>query len=299
MRKLFNLSLVLFLLCSCYGSRLPPEVLKQVEEEDNNLCIMQGVQYKDEDTRKIYWQCRLRVMDQRIAGEFDSYGYSLLYRREFKRLRTLIKKRIKEQEKITQAEVNSTLEKKEHNYCIMLREQSTNKIDAYDYAKCRQDIENIRQKSDNNSDQSNEQILKILQPLDYELITQKKSKNIIIEKECVKYAINANKLKQCQEAMQKANQCIKDTSSKLIQRQIDDKLYCTKSSIEKYPDSLAKFDNTANTVSNFGPKVEKINLIDLRNKEYKQCSVARNTKFKEYTSFLENECKKENLKLVK
>ena len=298
MRKLFNFVFVSFLLCSCYSSRLSPETIAAIEEEDNNLCIMQGVQYKDKDTREIYWECRLRVIDQRIAGEFDSYGYSLLYQREFKRLRSLIKKRIKEQRKIDQAEVNTTLEEKEHNYCVMLKGQTTSKIDAYDYFKCRQDISNIRQKTGDYSDQSNEQILKMLQP-NIESAQGKKTKKIItIEQDCVKYAINADKLKQCQEAMQKANQCIKDTSDKLIQRQIDDKMYCTRLSIERYPDSLAKFDNNADIIG-FGPKVEKINIIDLRDKEYKECLQQRNIKFETYKAFLENECKKENLRLIK
>lgn len=298
MRKLFNLGFLLLFLCSCYSSRLSPEVLQKIEEEDNNLCIMQGVQYEDKDTRKIYWQCRLRVINQRIAGEFDNYGYSLLYKREFKRLRSLIKKRIKEQEKIAQAEVNSTLEEKEHSYCLMLRDQSNNKIDTYDYFKCRESIENIKRKNKGYFEQSNEQMLKILQPEDNKSATPQKLKTIIIEKDCVKYAINADKLKQCQEAMRNANQCIKNTSDKLIQRQIDDKIYCRKLSIEKYPDSLAKFDNAADSFS-FGPKVEKLNIIDLRNKEYDECLEERGAKFKVYSLFLENECKKENLEIIK
>lgn len=298
MRKLFNLIFLLFLLCSCYSSRLSTDTLKKIEEEDNNLCMMQGVQYKDKDTREIYWECRLRVINQRIIGEFDGYGYGLLYQREFKRLRSLIKKRIKEQIKIDQAEINTTLEEKEHNYCVMLKDQLTSKIDAYDYFKCRQDIANIRQKSDDYSNQSNEQVLKMLRPSE-ELAQSKKTKKIMtVEQDCVKYAINANKLKQCQEAMQKANQCIIDTHDKLIQRQIDDKVYCTKLSIERYPDSLAKFDNNTDSIS-FGPKVEKINIIDLRDKEYNQCLSDREIKFKTYKAFLENECKKENLKLIK
>ena len=72
MRKLVIFVFLLFL-TSCYGTRLPVEVINVIEEEDNNLCIMQGVQYKYKDTRKTYWQCRLRVMDQRIVGEFDNY----------------------------------------------------------------------------------------------------------------------------------------------------------------------------------------------------------------------------------
>ena len=148
MRKLVIFVFLLFL-TSCYGTRLPVEVINVIEEEDNNLCIMQGVQYKYKDTRKTYWQCRLRVMDQRIVGEFDNYGYSLLYQKEFLRLRSLIKKRVKEQAKLEVAEINSVIEEKEHNYCVALKNMSDNTIDIYDYFKCREDIINYRQKKQN------------------------------------------------------------------------------------------------------------------------------------------------------
>jgi len=297
MRKLINLLFLSFLLCSCNSSRLSQDDITKIEQEDNNLCMMEGVQYKYKDTREIYWECRLRVINQRIADESQNYGNGLLYQGELKRIRSLIKNRLKKQRKIDQEEVNVTIEEKEHSYCVMLKNQSSNKVNAYDYFKCRQDVANMRQENYDYSNQSNDKVLKMFESND-ELDKSKVQKVVTIEQECVKYAINADKLKQCQEAMKKANQCIKDASDKLIQRQIDDKVYCTKLSIEKYPDSLAKFDDDTSG-DNLGPKIEKTNIVNMRDKEYKECLKERNTKFTIFKEFLENECKKENLKLVK
>ncbi|HSQ97994.1 MAG TPA: hypothetical protein VLL98_04725 [Rickettsiales bacterium] len=290
MWKLFNLSFaVLFLMCSC-SSRLPTEFIQKMEEEDNNLCIREGVQYEDEDTREIYWRCRLRVMDQRIADETQDYGYGLLYQRDLKRLRRAIKNRRDKEKELAIAKVKSGQEEKEHNYCILLEQNSTNKVDANDYFECRKEIASIRQNNKEYLNLDNEHMMQIFQYND----TVKQTKTKTIEEECVKYATDGKKLKQCQEAMEKANKCIKDRENDLKQRKIDDKIYCTKLSIEKYPDSLSKFDNDSINYS-FGPKVEKIKILELRDNEYNLCIEERNLKFKTYSKFLENECKKDNL----
>ena len=285
MRKLVIFVFLLFL-TSCYSTRLPVEVINVIEEEDNNLCIMQGVQYKYKDTRKTYWQCRLRVMDQRIVGEFDNYGYSLLYQKEFLRLRSLIKKRVKEQERLEVAEMNSVIEEKEHNYCVALKNMSDNTIDIYDYFKCREDISNYRQNSN-----KNKYVVKVFEEEPQEINTN----NDVISGECLKYVKNSEKLAQCQENEKKYNQCLDNLEDKLFQRQIDNKIYCTKTAIQKYPDSLAKYDNDNNTI-NVGPKIDKLNVLDLREDEYKSCIKDRNIKFSLYKISLQNSCKDENFK---
>ena len=86
-----------------------------------------------------------------------------------------------------------------------------------------------------------------------------------------------------------------EEEDKLFQRQIDDKIYCTKTAIQKYPDSLAKYDNDNNTI-NVGPKIDKLNILDLREDEYKSCIKDRNIKFGLYKISLQNSCKDENFK---
>jgi hypothetical protein len=298
MGKLFNLSfIVLILLCSCNHLVLSIDMEEKMEEEDNNLCIMQGVQYKYEDTREVYWKCRLRVMDQRIADETNDYGYNLLYQRDLKRIKASIKNRIQQERKKNIKKVDSNLEEKEHNYCIMLEEQNDSRINGFDYLKCRENIANILYKNKNNLNQSNEDIMKML---GYKINkTQIKSIVTNIDSKCVKYATDIAKLNKCQNTLQDVYQCEKDADEKIKQRQIDDRIYCIEFSIDKYPDSLSSFndndsnnDNTNKINIVIGPKMEKINIINLREKEYKQCINDRNTKLNEYSSYLTFQCNK-------
>ncbi len=300
MRKIHKLLsfVFLFFLFSCYSSRIPTEVLRVIEEEDNNLCIMQGVEFKYKNTRMVYWECRLRIINQRISGEFDNYGYSLLYKRDFKRLRRIIKNRIKEEREIGIAEINNSLEEKEHNYCIMLRNQNTQgNVVVYDYFKCREDLVKLRKGNNDFSDLSNEYLIKIFEYQDEE--APKESSILFVDRECIKYAPNQEKLKKCEEAIDKINKCSADIDNKIMQRRIDDKLFCTKMSINKYPDSLSRFDanDTSNAIA-FGPKMDKIDIVDLREKEFEKCYKDRTLRIPKYKEYLENQCKINNLKII-
>lgn len=295
--KLLNFVFLLFL-CSCYSSRIPNEVLNYIEMEDDNLCMMQGVEFKNQDTRKIYWECRLRVINQRISGEFDTYGYSLLYKREFKRLRRIIKNRIKEQKRMAIAEINNSLEEKEHNYCVMLKDQSQQgSVVVYDYFKCREDLEKLRNGDNNFSNLSNDYVIKIFE---YQNETAEiKTNTTFVERECIKYVSDEKKLKKCEEAIKKINQCSLGIDEKIMQRRIDDKIFCTKSSIEKYPDELAKFNDASNDAISFGPKMNKIDMVGLREKEFAKCYKERTLKIVKYKDYLEEQCRINNLKILK
>lgn len=299
MRKTYKFFyfICLFLLISCYSSRIPNEVIKVIEIEDDNLCMMEGVEFKYPDTRLTYWECRLRIMDQRISGEFDNYGYSQLYKREFKRLRRIIKNRIKEQRQIALAEINNSLEEKEHNYCIMLKNQYSNNENQYDYFKCRDDLEKLRKGNSDFSNLSNDYLIKIFEYED-QSETNPQTDTLFIDKECIKYVSDQNSLKKCQGAIIEINKCFATVDDKLLQRNIDDKIYCTKISLEKYPDSLAKFNNEDNKDFSLGPRMNKIDVLNLREKEFQNCYKERLQKISSYKDYLENQCKIEHLKNI-
>lgn len=308
----FKYFIGLFFLFSCYSSRIPNDVLKVIEAEDDSLCIMQGVDFNNPNTKIIYWECRLRILNQRINSEFVEYGYSMFYRREFKRLRRIIKNKIKEEKAFAIAEIENSLEEKEHNYCVMLKHQNIgNTTTKYDYFKCRESLAQMRENSSNYFDMSNENIVKFYL-YDYETITPEEySKIMNVEKDCVKYVYDLDKLLQCKTALKNISQCKNDIPQKLAQRRMDDKIYCTKKSINKYPDSLAIFntsdskdnkdsaDTENSNDTNFnvsGPKVDKLDVVELREKEYTKCISERNARIVSYQKYLESECREENFK---
>ncbi len=298
MRKIYKIFylVLLFFLFSCHGPIIPNEVIRVIEIEDDNLCMMEGVEFKYQDTRMIYWECRLRIMDQRINGEFDNYGYSQLYKSEFKRLRKIIKNRIKEQKQMAITEINNSIEEKEHNYCVMLKNQNNNDSE-YDYFKCRDDLEKLRKGKIDFSNSSNEYIMKIFE-YENETETSQASDNLLVNKECIKYVGDKNKLNKCQNAIVEVNKCFTEINDQLVQRNIDDKIYCTKVSLEKYPDSLAKFNNTNSQDFSLGPRMNKIDVLDLREKEFQDCYRTRLQKISSYKDYLEDQCKIKHLKNI-
>lgn len=289
MRKLHKLFsfIFLFFLFSCYSSRILTEVLKVIETEDNNLCNMQGTEFKNKNTKVIYWECRLRVINQRISGEFDNYGYSLLYKREFKRLKRIIKNRIKDEKANIIAEINNSVDEKEHSYCLLLKNKYT-ATQSYDYFKCREDLEKIRKSNGDFSDLNNEYVMEALDFQEYDLDSYD---NITyIDSQCIKYAKNQEKLSQCLADTNNRKTCIKDIDNTILQRRIDDRIYCTKLSNNKYPDSLSTFTDSTNTDS-FGPKMNKLDLVSLRAKEFDKCYKERNSKIMKYREYLKSKCK--------
>jgi len=295
--KFFCFGFLLFLI-SCYGPRIPNEVLRVIEEEDNNLCIMQGVEFESEDTRMIYWKCRLRVMDQRISGEFDDYGYSLLYKRDFKKLRKKIKDRIEREREIGLAQIDSSLEEKEHSYCVMLRDENEQMdVEIYDYFKCRENLAKLRKESSNSANLTNDYMIKVFEYQDEEIPDQ--SNTLFVDSECIKYSSNQEKFKKCRDAIRELNKCYANIDNQIMQRRLDDKVYCTKTSINKYPDSLSIFnaDDTTNSTT-LGPRMNKMDLVGLREKELKKCYRERTIKMLQYREYLENQCKLNNLKAI-
>lgn len=299
MRKIYNFIfciILFFLLFSCYSYKVPNDVIRVIEIEDDNLCMMEGVQFKYIDTRMIYWKCRLRIIDQRISGEFGDYGYSQLHKGEFKRLRKIIKNRIEEQRRIGLSEMEGSIEEKEHNYCVLYKEQQ-NDNPEYDYLECRKELENARETKENFSNLTNEYMIKIFE-YDETTDQSKNTGSIYVDKECIKYVSDKENFKKCQEKATDLHNCFNKIENDILQRNIDDKIYCTKMSLEKYPDSLAKYENQNSQSSMLGPKMNKLDIVNLREKTFKECYNGRLQKVSSYRTSLENECKEKYLKNI-
>ena len=306
MRKSVKLFIILFLLMAgCYSARISRTVLEYIEMEDNNLCIMEGVEYKKPIDRDVYWRCRLRIMNQRIDREFNNHSYSALYKAEFKKLRDIIKNRIKQEQDNVLEFIIKLIDEQEHNYCIILKNQtSIQETSLYDYVQCRRDLKLLRNRKNLSYQLNNEDVIDMFYSDEYlEYEPEKEQAYIdkeleIIVKECVPYADHTEKLRECRDAISKILECENNIMQDLLDRRRDDKIYCLKSSINQYPDVLAKFDDESNTASFLGPKMNKIDILELRQKAFDTCYKGRATKIADYKSYLENECRKKNLEII-
>lgn len=294
MRKLYKLlSIFSFLiLISCQSSNMFLQEIQLVEFEDDNLCMMQGLEFKDEDTRTLYWKCRLRVINQRIANQEDNYGYSLLFKGELKKLKKAIQKKIDELNETTLVEIETSIDEKEHQYCVTLRNNGSKMT----YFECREELAKKRKVDDDLEILNNEEFVDNAYQIE-EVITN--NQITIVDEQCIQYVYDEIKLNQCLIDNQNFIECMGNINNQLEERRINDKLYCNQVSINRYPDSLFNNQGQNNNDMMVGPSMNKNNIINLRNKEYETCFRQRLIKLQEYREYLENQCAVNNFSNLK
>lgn len=294
MRKLYKLlSIFSFLiLISCQSSNMFLQEIQLVEFEDDNLCMMQGLEFKDEDTRTLYWKCRLRVINQRIANRDSTYGYSLLFKGELKKLKKAIQNKIDELNETTLVEIETSIDEKEHQYCVTLRNNGSDMT----YFECREELARKRKVDDDLEILNNEEFVDNAYQIE-EVITN--NQITIVDEQCIQYVYDEIKLNQCLIDNQNFIKCMGNINSQLEERRINDKLYCNQVSINRYPDSLFNNQGQNNNDMMVGPSMNKNNIINLRNKEYETCFRQRLIKLQEYREYLENQCAVNNFSNLK
>lgn len=294
MRKLYKLlSIFSFLiLISCQSSNMFLQEIQLVEFEDDNLCMMQGLEFKDEDTRTLYWKCRLRVINQRIANQDSTYGYSLLFKGELKKLKKAIQNKIDELNETTLVEIETSIDEKEHQYCVTLRNNGSDMT----YFECREELARKRKVDDDLEILNNEEFVDNAYQIE-EVITN--NQITIVDEQCIQYVYDEIKLNQCLIDNQNFIECMGNINSQLEERRINDKLYCNQVSINRYPDSLFNNQGQNNNDMMVGPSMNKNNIINLRNKEYETCFRQRLIKLQEYREYLENQCAVNNFSNLK
>ena len=294
MWKIYKLlSIFSFLiLISCQSSNMFLQEIQLVEFEDDNLCMMQGLEFKDEDTRILYWKCRLRVINQRIANQEDNYGYSLLFKGELKKLKKAIQNKIDELNETTLVEIETSIDEKEHQYCVTLRNNGSDMT----YFECREELARKRKVDDDLEILNNEEFVDNAYQIE-EVITN--NQITIVDEQCIQYVYDEIKLNQCLIDNQNFIECMGNINSQLEERRINDKLYCNQVSINRYPDSLFNNQGQNNNDMMVGPSMNKNNIINLRNKEYETCFRQRLIKLQEYREYLENQCAVNNFSNLK
>jgi uncharacterized protein YerC len=197
-------------------------------------------------------------------------------------------KRMKKENENMKVEIEITEDEKDHNRCILLGQKTNRTKDDFNYFKCRN--EELKKRKDltiQTKPLTNEEVFKSI-----EAENGASTKTIKIDNACVKYISNEKKYNNCIKKNDTKLSCKSMLIKNLKNRNIADEMYCLNRSVEKYPDSLALFsaDTGANT---FGPKIDKFDLIDLRDAEYNSCKVERKKKLAEYKFYLDSECEKQ------
>ncbi len=249
MRKLYIFSILffsIFLLISCQKPSKFATEIALIEEEDDNLCIMQGLNIENSNTEALYWKCRLQVLNQRISNIDKTYGYSVLFRAELKKLKKIILENIEQDNEQTIAEIKGSIGEKEHKYCLF---QSQKNNDNNLYFECIEEINKNKKDEDiDNLFYTNEEFMGKYVYLDFvsdeEAEERRKEQEVVeVDSECIEYVYNKEKLDICLASLEKIDVCLKEIPEKINARILNDRLFCQKVSLDKYPDNFIETQN--------------------------------------------------------
>ena len=73
-----------------YAKLIPEEEVRELETQDNEICLARGINTETEFGIVFYWDCRKQLIDERIRDSRDLKGKNKFYTKELKRIRKVI-----------------------------------------------------------------------------------------------------------------------------------------------------------------------------------------------------------------
>jgi hypothetical protein len=303
---------VLLLEKSVYAYRIPEKEVREIETFDNEVCLSRGHSLDNENSIRLYWECRLSLIDERI-GEAVGYGAkNAFYVKELKRIKAVIKNVIEriESDFETKRESYDKLKKQRKPVIKNIDKYYYNLLSflSYDYSPSKvntnrdiADIINFRKK-------------------------QEEKENIMSMEEqlrkfpfCIRYDRKSKEFDNCIKENQQVELCKEMTADKLKKNENQVKFNCKKKAIEEYPDYMAlynsefeelksikqdsysfdrgekrKIENRMQELNKLmsGPRLSKTQLINLRKYAEQKCLLDSELEKNLFKLVISDECEK-------
>lgn len=268
---------------------IPEEEIREMETIDHEICLSKGLEITDNYSRRMYWSCRLNLINERIEKTNRNNGKNKFYITELKRVKNVIKNYLQK----IQSDIDySGNYDKERNKIAILQ-----KKDAYYYNLLHFGRTDYNTKTMNNKLEINEIIRA------REIIVKKNEKEKLRQDlkkfpECVAYDIGSDEFNKCLEFKNSVERCRLMAEEKIRERVIEDRFYCKEKAVEKYPDHLALYNSEYEKLRNMkrdeftinrdkdeairrrllelnnlmsGPRLSATQLIGLRKYEEEKC----------------------------
>jgi len=228
--------------------------IRTIENKDHKECFFIIKNKISENANELYWRCRAKNIDERIY-EAENSQKSPEYQNILKDIKKILNNRITQAKNANFIKTKKNVWETEHQICILKYEKSENFSDNYD--KCRKDflvnrtsVTPFKKKSYVISDQDskNPQNLKMLfnqkfldkrTKLTINEQAEIVSKLVEIFPTCLKYNVKSENFKSCIKVQNEIKKCHGNIPSKIESRKLDDKMFCKKTSVKNFPDSLA------------------------------------------------------------
>lgn len=290
MRKVIKFLVLLIFIFSKQSNAyiIPEKEVREIETFDHEICLSKGTDLKDNYSKRMYWNCRLNQINNRISKSRKLDGSNKFYIAELKKIRRVINNLI---EKI-QSDINTQNHIHKNEYKLVLRKNDAYYYNLLHFFSYNYDIEEINNSSEIKYVKNLEEELKIIRKK--ELIKRS------LEKfpECIRYDIGSKEFENCLDFKNKIEDCKKIAEEKITSRVMADRFDCKKKAYEKYPDHLALYNSEYEELKNrkvdeynidrekdlaiqkrlvelnklmSGPRLSSLQLINLRKFEEKKC----------------------------
>jgi hypothetical protein len=289
---------------------MPEQEVREMETIDHELCLSKGHDLKDYYSARMYWRCRLRLVDSRIRYSRNLKGINKFYVRELRRVKRVIENYI---EKSESGIVSGEFGEKYDDAVITLRKQDAyyyNLLQFFDY-----DFETEKINSAiSDSDIANTE--RLFSEHDKKTILRNK-----LEKypSCARFDLNTNEFNKCIDFHSSVSRCRQMVLTKIKEAENRDKFDCKKHSIEKYPDHLYLYNSEYMELMNrkrdefkidqnkeeaierrllelnrlmSGPRLSNIQLLNLRKFEEDKCNIDKKLENNMLKMTLSEECEK-------
>lgn len=292
-----------------FSELLSEDEVRQLETQDNEICLARGINNKTEFGIVYYWDCRKQLIDERIKKARDFKGKNKFYIAELKRIKKVINNVTSRLESEFQTKLDYYEEPKD--YKVELRGDDKYYYNLltflnYDYPflsiNTKREIENIIETRKKLTEIEKEDNVR---------------KNLEKFPQCIKYDIKTEEFKKCIDFYLSVEECKIIVIKKMEERDINNKFECKQKSIEKYPDHMALYNSEYQDLKNekldefnidrnkiaerekrlaelnnlmSGPRLSKTQLIELRKFEEKKCLMDKELENNLFKLTVGNEC---------
>lgn len=266
---------------------IPENEIREIETIDHELCFSKGLELTDNYSRRMYWLCRLNLINERIKNVNNNNGKNKFYITELKRIKNIIENYMKK----IQNDLNYENNYENYNK-VILRKKDAYYYNLLNFGKIDYNVEQINNKSEI------EEIIEVRKTISKE--NEKKKLKLDLKKfpECIIYDVGSDEFNKCLEFKNSIENCRIIAENKIKEKSMEDRFYCKQKAIEKYPDHLALYNSEYQELKNMkrdkfainrdkeeaiqrrllelnnlmsGPRLSASQLIDLRKYEEEKC----------------------------
>lgn len=268
---------------------IPEEEIREMETIDHEICLSKGLEITDNYSRRMYWLCRLNLINERIEKTNRSNGKNKFYITELKRVKNVIKNYLQK----IQSDIDySGNYDKERGKVVILQKKDAYYYNLLHFGRMDYDVEMV------NTEPEINEIIRVRDIMNKKNEKEKLRQDLKKFPECVVYDVGSDEFNKCFEFKNSVEQCRLMAEEKIKKRAMEDKFYCKEKAIEKYPDHLALYNSEYEELRSMkrdefaidrdkdeairrrllelnnlmsGPRLSAPQLIDLRKYEEEKC----------------------------